>query len=139
MQEWQRILGINVNFSVKAAEKDKLTQAVSSGDYQVALYGITCETDNAYEFFGSFTSGSPYNTTGFDGFGMEELIAKLYSADEKSFLSVYSSIESKLYSASLIIPVCNESTYFVCTEDVRDVIYFSGNDKLYFHKATNVK
>ncbi len=139
MQEWQRILGISVNFSVKTAEKDKLEQAVNSGNYQVALYNLKCETDEAYEYFGNFTAGSPYNITGFDGFGMKELIGKLYSSDEKSFLSVYSSIESKLYSASLIIPVCNENTYFVCTKDVRDVIYFSGNDKLYFHKATNVK
>ena len=96
-------------------------------------------SQKAYEYFGSFTAGSPLNVTKFDGFGMEELIAKLYTSDEKGFLSVYSSIESKLYSASLIIPVCNENTYFVCTRDVRDVIYFSGNDKLYFHKATNVK
>ncbi len=139
MQEWQRILGISVNFSVKTAEKDKLLQAVESGNYQVALYNLRSETDEAYEYFGSFTSGSPKNVTKFDGFGMEELIGKLYSADEKVFLSVYSSIESKLYSASLIIPVCNENTYFVCTENVRGVIYFSGNDKLYFHKATNVK
>ena len=139
MQEWQRILGISVNFSVKTAEKDKLLQTVESGNYQVALYNLRSETDEAYEYFGSFTSGSPKNVTKFDGFGMEELIGKLYSADEKVFLSVYSSIESKLYSASLIIPVCNENTYFVCTQNVRGVIYFSGNDKLYFHKATNVK
>ena len=139
MQEWQRILGIRVKFSVRTAEKAKLEQAVKSGNYQVALYNLRCETDEAYEYFGSFTAGSPLNVTKFDGFGMEELIAKLYTSDEKGFLSVYSSIESKLYSASLIIPVCNENTYFVCTRDVRDVIYFSGNDKLYFHKATNVK
>ena len=139
MQEWQRILGINVNFSVKTAEKDKLEQAVKSGNYQVALYNLRSETEEAYEYFGSFTAASPYNVTKFDGFGMEELIAKLCSSDEKGFLSVYSSIESKLYSASLIIPVCNENTYFVCTKDVRDVIYFSGSDKLFFHKATNVK
>ena len=139
MQEWQRILGIRVKFSVRTAEKAKLEQAVKSGNYQVALYNLRCETDEAYEYFGSFTAGSPLNVTKFDGFGMEELIAKLYTTDEKGFLSVCSSIESKLYSASLIIPVCNENTYFVCTRDVRDVIYFSGNDKLYFHKATNVK
>ncbi len=139
MQEWQRILGISVNFSVKTAEKSKLDSAVKTGNYQVALYDLKCDTDNAYEFFGNFTANSPYNITGFDGFGMEELLAKLYSTDEKGFLSAYSSIESKLYSASLIIPVCNESTYFVCTKDVKGVIYFSGNDKLYFHKATNVK
>lgn len=139
MQEWQRILGIYVNFSVKSVQAAQVDAALKTGAYQVALCTYSSETDNAYEFFGSFTAGSPYNITGFDGFGMEELIAKLYASDEKGYKSVYSSIESKLSSASLVIPVCNEYTYFVCTKDVRDVIYFSGSDKLYFHKATNVK
>ena len=139
MQEWQRILGINVNFSVKAVAASQVESAVNSGNYQVALYSYSSETDSAYEYFGTFTKNSPYNVTGFDGFGMEALIAKLYSTDEKGYLSVYSSIESKLSSASLVIPVCKESTYFVTTKDVKDVIYFAGNDKLYFHKATNVK
>lgn len=139
MQEWQRILGINVNFSVKTAEAEAVKSAVNSKNYQVALYSYEAQTDNAYEYFGNFTSGSPYNITGFDGFGMEEIIAKLYSGDEKNYISVYSSIESKLSAASLVIPVCNENTYFVCTKNVRGVIYFSGSDKLYFHKATNVK
>lgn len=139
MQEWQRILGINVNFSVKSVTASQVESAVKAGNYQVALYSYSSETDSAYEFFGTFTKDSPYNITGFDGFGMKELLAKLYGTDEKGYLSVYSSIESKLSSASLVIPVCNESTYFVTTRDVKDVIYFSGNDKLYFHKATNVK
>ncbi len=139
MQEWQRILGINVNFSVKAVTAAQVEASVKSGNYQVALYSYSCQTDSAYEFFGSFTAGSPYNVTLYNGFGMEQLLAKLYSTDEKGYLSVYSSIESKLSAESLVIPVCNESTYFVTTRDVRDVIYFSGNDKLYFHKATNVK
>lgn len=139
MQEWQRILGINVNFSVKSVTSSQLSSSVNSGEYQVALYSYSSETDSAYEYFGSFTADSPYNITGYNGLGMEELIAKLYSSDEKGYHSVYSSIESKLSAESLVIPVCSESTYFVCTRDVRDVIYFSGNDKLYFHKATNVK
>lgn len=139
LQEWQRILGINVNFSVKAGTLDEVKQAVESGNYQIAFYDYSAQTDSAYEFFGSFTSSSPYNITGFDGFGMEELIAKLYSGSEENFNSVYSSIESKISSSSVIIPVWSENTYFVCTENVRDVIYFSGSDKLYFHMATNEK
>ena len=139
MQEWQRILGIYVNFSVKSVQASLVESYVKSGEYQVALCTYSSETDSAYEFFGNFVAGSPYNITGYDGFGMEALIAKLYSTDEKGYVSVYSSIESKLSAASLVIPVCNESTYFVCTRDVRGVIYFSGCDKLYFHKATNVK
>ena len=149
MQQWQRILGISVNFTVKAVEKAELERSVSAGNFQIALYNYSAPSDSIYEFFGSFTKNSPYNFTGFTGQGMEELLGKLYSGDESNFRSVYSSVESKLSSASLVIPVGIENSYFVCkcaalaevwkgnAKDVKDVIWFSGKDKLYFHKATN--
>ena len=139
MQEWQRILGIRVNFSVKTGTAAQVKSAVDNKNYQIALYTLSSRADSAYEFFGSFTPSSPYNVTGYDGLGMVELIAKLHSGDDKLFSSVFSSIESKLSGAALFIPVSTENTYFVCTKNVRGVIYFSSADKLYFHKATNVK
>ncbi len=138
LQEWQRILGINVHFSVKAVSSEELTSAVNSGNYQIAFYRDCGETESAYEYFGTFTSKSPRNITGFDGLGMEDLLAKLYSGGEEKFATVYSSIESKLSTASVIIPVWTESSYFVCTKNVSGVMYFSGRDKLYFHKSTNM-
>ena len=137
LQEWQRILGINVNFSVRAVSSDELQSIIKSGNYQIAFYSYCAETESAYEYFGRYTSSSPYNVTGFDGFGMEEIIANMYSGGENKLETVYSSIESKLSTASIIIPVWTESSYFVCTKDVRGAMYFSGRDKLYFHKATN--
>lgn len=58
MQEWQRILGIYVNFSVKTATAAEIKAAVNSGNYQIAFYQRAAETDNIYEYFGSFISDS---------------------------------------------------------------------------------
>lgn len=136
MQEWQRILGISVNFSVKSMESADVEKNVASGNYQIALFSYSAQSDSSYDFFGTFTGNSPYNFTGYSGQGMEELIAKLYSGNDENFRSVYSSIESKLSAEALVIPICSENSYFICTKDVNGVIYFAGNDKLYFHKAT---
>lgn len=137
MQEWQRILGISVNFTVKSMDAEEVAKNVARGNFQIALYSYNAQSDGIYEFFGTFTKNSPYNFTGYLGLGMEELISKLYSGNEGNYRSVYSSIESKLSAESLVIPICSENSYFVCTKNVKDVIYFDGNDKLYFHKATN--
>lgn len=137
LQEWQRILGITVNLSVKTGSAAEIERAVKNGDYQIAFYDYSSETDSAYQFFGTFTAGSPYNITGYPGQGMEDLIAKLYGGSDENYRSVYQSIESKLSSASTVIPVWSENSYFVCTKDISGVMYFSGSDKLYFHKATN--
>lgn len=137
LQQWQRILGISVNLSVKTGSAAEIEKAVRNGDYQIAFYDYSASTDSAYQFFGTFTAYSPDNFTGYSGLGMEELIAKLYSGSDENYRSVYQSIESKLASASVLIPVWSESSYFVCTEDISGVLYFSGSDKMYFHKATN--
>lgn len=139
LQQWQKILGISVNLSVKTASASEIERAMRNGEYQIAFYNYKATTDSAYQFFGTFTAASPDNFTSFPGQGMEELIARLYSGDEDNLRSVYQSIESKLSSASVLIPVWSESSYFVCTKDISGVLFFSGSDKLYFHKATDRK
>ena len=139
LQQWQRILGINVNFSVKSVSEKELEQAVRSGSYAIAFYPLKAETDSAYEYFGTFTEGSPFNITGYKGENTEKLLSELYSGDSKKFNSVYYSLEKEITDANVILPVWAESTYFVCTKNVSSVMYFSGSDKMYFHKATNIK
>ncbi len=139
LQEWQRILGISINFSVKTGTSEEVKKAVSSGAYQIAFYPITAQTDSSYEFFGTFLENSPFNITGYSSENTAELLSQLYSGNDSSFRSVYSSLENEISQANIILPVWEENSYFVCTKDVKDVIYFSGNDKLYFHKATNEK
>lgn len=139
LQQWQKILGISINFSVKTGTAEEVENAVSSGTYQIAFYPLTAKTDSCYEFFGTFLDNSPFNITGFSSENTMGLLSGLYSGDENTFNSVYSSIENEILSANTILPVWSENSYFVCTKNVRGVIYFSGNDKLYFHKATNIK
>lgn len=237
MQEWQRILGIYVNFSVKTSTESEIKKAVNSGNYQIAFYPRAAETDNIYEYFGSFISDSsinvqpdenteektteeittappitdadttsqsppssadipeapenepeesgiepevpdtsdsfvqqseadtlslasrtlsasplsfgkapaaaPLTVSTFasteDGTSLMELIAELYSGDDSDFDSAYEAIESRIMEYNVFIPVWYENSYLICTKDVSGVIFFSGSDKLYFHKATNVK
>ncbi len=247
MQEWQRILGIYVNFSVKTATDSEIKKAVSSGNYQIAFYQRAAETDSIYEYFGSFISDSniivapeeipeeetteeiyptppseetytglvpeimpatPENTpetpetipempslptaepeeepasddpeaseetpqpedigvTRFsrpqvstlsfsrnvqtsplanssftvseDASSLMKLISELYSGDDNTFRETYKAIEDNIMEHNVFIPVWYENSYLVCTKDVTGVIFFSGSDKLYFHKATNIK
>lgn len=139
LQRWQKILGISINFSVKTVTAKELDTAVKNGSYAIAFYPLKAETDSAYEYFGTFTEGSPFNITGYKGENTEKLLSELYSGDSIKFNSVYYSLEKEIADANVIIPVWEESTYFVCTKNVSSVIYFSGSDKMYFHKATNIK
>lgn len=263
MQEWQRILGIYVNFSVKTATDSEIRSAVNSGSYQIAFCPRAAETDNIYEYYGSFISDSSINVepeipeeeetteeeTTFhtvtdaiidddindnntdEGFvydepaspegdvtpedipaeapedipeeipeeipeipedagennaepsplpeaeagnlsfrpssltasslaysraprimtvskdyafteneaSLMELIASMYVGTDSDFEAACAEIEKAITDYNVFIPVWYESSYLICTKDVSGVIFFSGRDKLYFHKATNVK
>lgn len=139
LQEWQRILGINAIFTVKVSPADDIKSAVRNGNYQIAFSSVTAHTDSAYEYFGSFASNSFNSKTGFRSEGLVKLIAELGSGNEAKFAEKYKAIENELVSASFMIPVWEEKSYFVTTKNVGGIKYFSGEDKIYFESATNIK
>lgn len=165
LQQWQRILGISVTFTVKAVSRAELETAVSSGNFQLAFYPVRAGSDSAYEYFGSLNM-SVYgvedepekkpteeenvseetpseDTAESEGEITEDdicsLIASLHSSDKAHYKEVYRELENRIAASSVIIPVWNENSYFISTKNISGVLCFSSEDSIYFHKATNEK
>lgn len=160
LQEWQRILGISVTFTVKTGTAAEIESALSSGSFQIVYYPISAESDSAYKFFGSLplsaygVKNAPAAEEGEEGGETAEdsasvntvkaeyitsLIDSLHSSDEKHYSENYHELENRLAAASVILPLWNENSYLVCTKNVKGVLWFSSRSSLYFHNATNVK
>lgn len=131
LQEWQRILGITVNLSVRSVSAAELSDSVENGNYQIAFYPVKADTGNVFEYFGDFTPSGGGNVTGYTTGALTSLTDALYSADDAFFVKTYGAIEKKLADASVMIPVWSESSYFVCTKGVSGVVFGTGEDKLY--------
>lgn len=132
IQQWQRILGVDIGITVRTVTVDELLSAVKSGNYQIAFASVEAETDKVYEYFASFAPTSPYNTSGYSDDYIPNLLPKLYSGDDKNYSTIYHLIEKRLISASFIIPLWGESTYFVTNTDPAKVSFYTGRDKIYF-------
>lgn len=159
LQEWQRILGISVTFTVKTATPGEIETALSSGSFQIVFYPVAAKSDSAYKYFGSLPlsvygvkdippaeEGEPENipddTPAVNDVTAEyicSLLDSLHSSDEAHYSEAYHELENRIAAASVILPLWNENSYFVCTKNVKGVIWFSSKDSLYFHNATNVK
>lgn len=155
LQEWQRILGISVSFTVKTADAAQVTAAFESGNYQLIFYPLTSGGNSAFKYFGSLplsvygvktnvisedgeeNTASNIDENAVSGDYILSLILSLYSSDSEHFGEVYKELESRLAASSVILPVWNENSYFVCTKNIKNVMYFSSRDSLYFHKATD--
>lgn len=159
LQEWQRILGISVTFTVKTGTASEIETALYSGNFQIAFCPVRADADSAYEYFGSLplsvygvkeapsadedgnadAAETPPAVNTVTAEHISSLIASLCSSDEAHCSEAYHELENRLAAASVILPLWNENSYFVCTKNVRGVLWFSSRDSLYFHNATNVK
>lgn len=135
LQEWQRILGISVSFSVKPMERAELDKAVASGDYQIAFYPVETQTESTYEYFATYTPSFGGGITGYSSAAVTSLLTGLYSGKSSEYSETYRAVEDKISDAAVFLPVWSESSYFVCTEGVTGVIYKTGSDKLYLYNA----
>ena len=135
LQEWQKLLGVSVAVSVRTVSAQELETAVAAGEYQIAFYPVAAHTFSTYEYFGAFTSWSGANISRYASATANLLVNTLYSADDAKFAACYSSLENLLASDAFMLPVWDESTYYVCTKGVSGVIY-RGGDKMYFGQAT---
>ena len=135
LQEWQKLLGVSVTVSVKTVTAQELETAVTGGDYQIAFYPVAARTFSTYEYFGAFTSYSGANVSGYSSATANLLVETLYSGDDVKFASCYRAMENLLAADAFLLPVWDESTYFVCTKGVSGVVY-KGGDKMYFGSAT---
>ena len=134
LQEWQQLLGVSVAAAVKTVTAQELESAVASGDYQIAFCPLRARTFGAYEYFGAFTSYSGDNAAGYSSPTVNLLVNTLYSGDDAKFAACYRSLENLLANEAFLLPVWEESTWFVCTKGVSGVDY-RGGDKIYFGNA----
>ena len=134
LQEWQKLLGVTVSVNISTVTAQALQTAVASGSYQIAFYPVKAETFSTYDYFGAFTSYSGDNFARYASATANLLVNALYSDDDAKFAACYRSLENLLASDVFMLPVWDESTYFVCTKGVSGVDY-RGGDKLYFGSA----
>ena len=135
LQEWQKLLGISVAVSVKTVTAQELETAVAYGDYQIAFYPVPARTFSAYEYFGAYTTNSGGNITQYSSATANLLVNTLYSGDDVKYASCYHAMENLLAADAFLLPVWNESTYFVCTKGVSGIVY-RGGDKMFFGGAS---
>ena len=74
------------------------------------------------------------NIAGFSSATANLLVSTMYSGDDAKFAACYRAMENLLAADAFMLPVWDESTYFVCTKGVKGIDY-RGGDKIYFGSA----
>lgn len=132
IQQWQKILGIGLSVTIRTCTGEELQSSVGSGKYQIAFASVASQSDSAWGYFSAFTENSPYNSTGYVNASIPGYLSRLYSGSDADYSAVYHNIEDTLLTASFIIPLWDENSYFVTNSAPEKISFLTGSDKIYF-------
>lgn len=119
LQIWQKTLGINLGITVEIKTPQEITDAVNSGNYQIALTGVESSYDNAVDFFASFRDGGIFK------FSSEEytaIIERLLTVEDKQeLIGGCFTAESFILQQGIFYPLYGRSSSFVCSDEVEGI------------------
>ncbi len=119
LQIWQQVMGVSLAITIENTTADEITEAVSKGEYQIALSGIESEYESAVDFFASLRNGGVFRFKSED-FGM--IIDRLLQVEEDSeLLGGCFTAENFILQQGICYPLCSRSSRFVTAEDVEGI------------------
>lgn len=130
MQVWNQKFG--VYFNMNPLSQDDLDDAISSGDYQIALVGIRAQDDGPLNFLSIFKSDNPLNPVKLKDYDYDLLLSKI--SEKKGEKSIPYCIEAEKYlnDNAIFYPMCYENRYFASAANVTGVIFHPYNGGIDF-------
>lgn len=134
LQEWQRILGINLVATVEIKPLAEVLTSVKDGNYSVAFCPITASEQNAVNYLSSFVSGSADNILLYSSAYYDNLFSRIKSsANNSNDLKVNClAAENYLLQSGIILPLFNQNSYFATNKKTSGIYFYSGEDNIFF-------
>lgn len=134
LQIWQRDLSFFVEIEV--CENDEYEQRLKNRDYDVAIVKVCSQTQSPYSVLSQFKKDNENNIIAYNDNEFEEVLEKARQAQDKDIiLKSYKKAEDMLLKSGRLIPLFAMADYYVISNDVKDVEFYSYSDLAYFVNA----
>ncbi len=127
MQKWQSEQGFYCN--IAELESSKYTNALISGDFDIALVKLSGEYNSPYAYLNDFLEDNPKNYSGYSNKKYSHIMnSALSSLDSEAAAEYYKEAEQLLIDSGVFVPLCIETEYVFYSEEINGVSYnpFSG-------------
>lgn len=130
VNSWQSSIGVELNGTVTVADEKEFNQKISSGEYELAIYPITVDSDKASDFLKVFTTGENVFSYSSDEYNRIWNDVKNNPTNDKINYA-----QSYLLKNAVVLPLVSEDTVFAVAKGTNG-IYFCGNRaNVYFYKG----
>lgn len=133
MQEWQRILGVEINIRLSVLPLEELEKTVKTGTYDLAFYPLSKPGFRDYDFYRIFLSESSFNVVNMDDEAYNDLFndylknVSQNEADQKK-----AELENHLVEQTVFLPVYKKESHLVTNKKISGVQMYSSPDIVYF-------
>lgn len=125
LQVWQKVMGIGLGITVEVRSEAEISEAVSSGNYQIAFGSFEAENDSAVDFLASFSDGGIFR---FDSEEYRLIIERLMQvSSDRDLVNGCYTAENHIIREGICLPLYSRSSRFVFAEDTAD-IYMPGTN-----------
>lgn len=130
----------NSYLNMKPLSSQDLFDTVNSGEYQIAIYGIKANSNNATDFIKIFKSENNNNFAKLENETFDNLLKNSFeSLSFKEKTNYLFEAENYLVQQGIFYPLYNESRYFASAKNVSGIIFHPYDKGIDFTKAIKIK
>lgn len=130
VNSWQSSIGVELNGTVTVVEEKEFNKKINSGEFELAIYPITVDSDKASDFLKVFTTGE--NVFSYSSDEYNRIWNDLNNNPTNDKINY---AQSYLLKNAVVLPLASEDTVFAIAKGTSG-IYFCGNRaNVYFYKG----
>ena len=130
VNSWQSSIGVELNGTVTVVEEKEFNKKINSGEFELAIYPLTVDSDKASDFLKIFTTGE--NVFGYSSDEYNRIWNDLNNNPTNDKINY---AQSYLLKNAVVLPLASEDTVFAVAKGTSG-IYFCGNRaNVYFYKG----
>ena len=132
VNSWQNSIGVELNGTITVADEKDFNKKISSGEYEIAIYPVTVDSDNAIEFLSLFEKDNDGNVFGYSSDEYNRILA---TAENNPSVENICYCESYLLKNAVVLPITVENTIFALAKDTTGVYFCGDRANTYFYKG----
>lgn len=130
VNSWQSSIGVELNGTVTVAEEKDFNKKINSGEFDLAIYPITVDSDKASDFLKVFTTGENVFSYSSDEYNRIWNDVKNNPTNDKINYA-----QSYLLKNAVVLPLISEDTVFAVAKGTSGIYFCGDRANVYFYKG----
>lgn len=132
VSNWQENIGVELNGTITVADEEEYASKIRKGDFDIAIYKLTVDSDKSVNFLSMFRTGNENNASTYSSEEYDRIIDDLSMTSTREKAAY---CESYLLKNAVVLPLTYETTVFAAARGTTGVYSAGDSSNIYFYKG----